>query len=98
MIGNGSPSLREIVLSELPQGLADPAEAESEEEEVEVELDAVRPQAPYAVCTVCCRCGEKVGLCVLATDEGIHGLEELLFEALQLFCAQCAPPIGRHGR
>ncbi|QBN12684.1 E7 protein [Equus asinus papillomavirus 2] len=93
MIGSGSPSLKEIVLSEVAS-LSD----SSEEEEVEVDLDIGRPQDPYAICTVCCSCGDKVSLCVLATDAGIHGLEQLLFDALQLFCTQCAPPIGRHGR
>lgn len=52
----------------------------------------------YRVDTLCYHCKSKLRVCVVASVEAIHNLQQLLLTSLQFLCPSCARANYRHGR
>nr|WJJ59261.1 MAG: E7 protein [Hydrurga leptonyx papillomavirus 2] len=87
MIGK-EPSLKDIVLEEVPC----PVDLRCYEEVEEAERERVDPDQnvqPYNVLLTCGHCDHPVRIVVLATHKQIRDLQRLLLEGLALTCPIC---------
>ncbi|AMB19779.1 early protein E7 [Alouatta guariba papillomavirus 1] len=99
MIG-ATPTLKDIVLTELPEPVdlhcdeqineEDDRQSEEEEEEEEEEDYEVTHQSLYQIVSVCDTCHADIRLLVNCTETDIQILEHLLSGTLALVCPRCA--------
>lgn len=80
-----SPTIRDIVIREqpCPVDLHCEEHLEEEEEERQVNADFFQVEVKCPLCNSCLK------FCVLASNESVRGLYDLLLEDLQILCLPC---------
>nr|P08350.2 RecName: Full=Protein E7 [Bos taurus papillomavirus 4] len=61
--------------------------------EEEIETEEVDTPNPFAITATCYACEQVLRLAVVTSTEGIHQLQQLLFDNLFLLCAACSKQV-----